>query len=423
MKISKYILIGAGLLVMSSCDREYLNPGAASEEQVVTSQSGLLAMVNGLQYRFTTTRAGAIYSAISADGLTTGQLTVLNAGNTSEVLMETGGPSLINDNSILNGLWNSCHLTKSNADIIIANIDNAPDPAVKSGILAAAHMYRAIALGTLATFWEKAPITVGQNASFNTRQELLAEAIKSLDAAAATLAATPPGPGFNSGFIGGLNLASTVQALLARYHNMLGNNDAAIAAASKASLTTKNVYLFDDVNPNPMFFNTFGNRNVTEPTANFGLKESLIPASTDGRRAFYYSSGGSVNLGNASFFTSNTAGIPVYLPGEMILIKAEAYARKGSLNDAIAELNKVLTKSDDVYGINAKGEPYSGEQTATAVLNEIYRQRSIELFLMGQRLEDNRRFGRPASERNRDWYPYPRSERTNNTSTPADPTN
>lgn len=409
------------LFGLSACTGEYLNPGTASEQQVVTSQSGLIAMVNGLQQKFTTSRAGVIYASITADGLTTKQLRVLNAGNTDEVLLESGGTALINTNSIISNLWNQSHLTKANADLIIANANNAPDAGVRSGILAYAHTFRALSLGTLATYWEQAPIAVGKNATFSKREDVLKDAIKSLETAASTLSATPPTAAFTSAVVGSINISNTVQALLARYNLMLGNYDAAIAAANKVSETVKSGFNFDDVNPNPIFFSTFGNRNVTEPTNDFGLSTALAPASTDGRRAFYYSVGGSTNLGRASFFTSNTATIPVYLSGEMTLIKAESYARKGSLTEATAELNKILTKKTDAWGVAAAGKEYAGDASRDAILAEIYRQRCVELFLSGMRIEDSRRFGRPASERNRNYYPYPLAERNNNTSTPADP--
>lgn len=422
--MKKYIL-SAGLIatLLSSCTGEYLNPGTASEQQVVASQNGLIALVNGLQQKFTTTRAGVLYTAINADGLTTKQLTVLNAGNTDEVLLESGGSSLINNNGILTNLWNQAHLTKSNADLIIANANNAPDPAVRSGILAYAHLFRALSLGTLATFWEQIPVAVGSNAAFSPRTVALQEAVSSLETAASALAQNPPSAAFTSQVVPGIVIAPTVQALLARYQLMLGNFDAAIAAADKVPSSAKSGFNFDDVSPNPIFFSSFGNRNVTEPTANFGLPSALAPSSTDGRRGFYYSTGGSVNLGRAGFYTSNTSAVPVYLPGEMNLIKAEAHARKGNLSQAIIELNTVLTKKSDVWGVQAGEEAYSGENSTTAVLAEIYRQRSIELFLSGMRIEDSRRFGRPTSERSRNWYPYPLSERNNNTSTPSDPTN
>lgn len=422
--MKKYI-ISTGLLtiLLGSCTGEYLNPGTASEQQVVANQGGLIALVNGLQQKFTTTRAGVLYTAIHADGLTTKQLTVLNAGNTDEVLLESGGSSLINNNGILTNLWNQAHLTKSNADLIIANANNAPDPGVRSGILAYAHLYRALSLGTLATFWEQVPIEVGSNAKFSARTIALQEAVRSLEEANTALSQTPPSASFLAQVVPGISIVPTVNALLARYHLMLGNFDAAIAAADKVPSTVKSGFNFDDISPNPIFFSSFGNRNVTEPTANFGLPAALSPSSTDGRRAFYYSTGGSVNLGRAGFYLSNTSVVPVYLPGEMNLIKAEAQAKKGNLSGAVTELNVILTKASDVWGVQARENEYSGAVTSEAILNEIFRQRGIELFLSGMRLEDSRRIGRPASERTRNWYPYPLSERNNNTSTPNDPSN
>jgi hypothetical protein len=111
----------------------------------------------------------------------------------------------------------------------------------------------------------------------------------------------------------------------------------------------------------------------------------------------------------------------------MYLIKAEALARKSPANipDAVIELNKVITKvpENDPFGIGADLPPYSGGMSADEVLLEIYKQRCIELYLSGLRFEDSRRFGRPESERgNRNFMPYPFTERDNNTSTPPDPT-
>lgn len=419
--MKKYIILTLGVLTFSSCNQEYLNPNTASEQQVVTSQSGLLAMVNGLQQKFTTSRAGSIYTSITADGLTTGQLKVLNAGNTDEVLLESGGSALINSNGILNNLWNQTNLTKSNADLIISNIANAPDPAIRSGILSSAHIFRALSLGTLATYWESAPIEVTANATFVERSQLLTEAINSLNTAISTLNATTPSSAFYSNFVGSSNLLNTANALKARYNLMLGNYAEAIAAADLVNETIKSGFDFNDISPNPIFFSSFGNRNVTEPNLNFGLPASLTTNSNDGRMAFYYSAGGSVNLGNAGFFNSNSATIPIYLPGEMALIKAEAYARQSNLTDAVSELNSILTKSSDPWGVAASLSAYSGDITSDAILTEIYKQRGIELFLSGMRLEDSRRFNRPSSERNRNWYPYPLSERNNNTNTPVDP--
>jgi len=83
-----------------------------------------------------------------------------------------------------------------------------------------------------------------------------------------------------------------------------------------------------------------------------------------------------------------------------------------------------------VFGVNANVAAYAGDTTVDALLDEVYKNRRAELFLTGCSLEDSRRFGRPQpsptvqnfdEERNRNFYPYPNTERDNNTNTPADP--
>jgi hypothetical protein len=86
----------------------------------------------------------------------------------------------------------------------------------------------------------------------------------------------------------------------------------------------------------------------------------------------------------------------------------------------------VRTKTTDLYGVTAKGSAYSGAINKDDILLDIYRQRCIELYMSGLKLEDSRRFGRPGPndanpERSRNFYPYPTVERDNNPNTPADP--
>lgn len=409
-------------MVFSSCNKDYLNPSTASEQQVVNDQSGLIAMINGLQQKFTISRAGVMYSYITANGLTTKELVNLNVGNTDEANLQTGTTAVQGNNSVVSNLWNQAHLVKANADIVIKNINNAQDPAVKSGILAYAHFYRALALGTVSQFFEQTPLVVGTNAAFTKRDDVLKDAISSLNIAAKSLTDQAPSAAFTGAVV--MPLASVkngIQALLARYNLMLGNYDAAYTAANAVDLTVKAGFVFDDISRNPMYETSFSNRNVTEATPDFGLPAGLTPEATDGRKAFYYNTTAGANASRAGFFTANSATVPVYLPGEMLLIKAEAKAKTGALADAVTELNKVRTKTNDAWGVNAGLAVYAGELTQTALLTEIFRQRCIELFLSGLRLEDSRRLARPSGERTRNYYPYPQSERNNNTGTPADP--
>ncbi|MCF6347899.1 MAG: RagB/SusD family nutrient uptake outer membrane protein [Flavobacteriaceae bacterium] len=225
-----------------------------------------------------------------------------------------------------------------------------------------------------------------------------------------------------------VDLENSVNALLARFNLMAGNYTEAITAANVVNLASTSTWEYDAAVPNPLSF-WFGSQNVTQARdLNFGLPAGLLPDVNDGRVPFYVHEPVASDFQLIGFWVDNLDEIPVYLSGEITLIKAEAYARNNQLTDAIAQLDIVLTKTaaSDTYGLGANLPAYSGAQTQDAILDEIYRNRRIELYLTGLSLEDTRRFGRPgatdaSAERNRDFYPYPNAERDNNTSTPANP--
>ena len=422
------------LLSQTACQQEYLNPSTISQSQAVSSPDGLITLCNGLQYRYSTGGAlSVLYNATAGAGLTTRELNVLNAGNTEEVNLATGGGNVNNGNGVVKNLWTQTQLVRANAELILANIAvTENDPGTKSGIVGYASIFKALSLGTLAQFFEQAPITTGANSPFVPRVQVLQEAIRTLEAAATQLATAPVSANFVNKATVGIDIPNTIQALIARYALLAGDNDKALAAAAKVVLTSKSVLNFDDNTRNPLFEATFGNLNVFQPiNANLGLTGVLAPDPADKRLAFLtkVSSNTAVTpVVAAAYYTANTAAVPVYLPGEMGLIRAEAYARKGDLANAVIELNKVRTKTaaQDAFGLGAGLPAYAGDNTAEAILLDIYKNRLVELAFQGFRLEDSRRFNRPGpgvtgAERNRNFFPYPRTERDNNSSTPADP--
>jgi hypothetical protein len=437
--MKKLVILTALLsLTLGACNKEYTNPSSANQTQVVTSSDGLITLCNGLQYRYTTNGGlSVLYNATALGGLSTRELNVLNVGNIEEYNVSLGAGNVNNSNGVVRNVWTQCQLVRANADLVLANAGNAPEAGTRSGIVAYASIFRALALGTLAEFFEQAPLVTGDNAPFVPRAQLLADAVTQLEAAATQLAATPVSADFTSKIVPGLDLANTLQALIARYSLEAGNYDKAIAAAAKVDLTKASLFYFDDNTRNPIFEVAFGNRNVFEPTdANLGLSGALAPDPADKRLPFLVrASPASTQNRGLAFYTANNAPIPVYVPREMLLIQAEAYARKNDLTNAVAFLNQVRT-STAATPVNSNSlptappgaalGPYIGAVTADAVLLEILRNRNIELAFQGFRLPDSRRFGRPGpgtagAERNRTFYPYPRTERENNSSTPADP--
>jgi starch-binding outer membrane protein, SusD/RagB family len=430
-------IIAFALVATVSCTKEYINPNSATKAEVLKSADGILGMCVGLRQTFSTTSSGALYGSIVSGGLSAKELTVLNTGNGALAAIEAGGGNLGAANTVTANIWINCNLVKANAQLVIDNVGVIADKATQDNAKAYALLFKAMSIGTMAQFWEKVPVEViavtdyqkGTRATFVDRIEALNNAVGLLNQANALIKGSPVSATFNSKVGTGISLVNAIPALIARYSIMAGKNDDAIAAADAVSQSVKSTFIFDAASiavQNPLFASAFNGNNTVGGLVSFGLGGTLRPDSTDARTAFYL---GTTELRRVTgFHGSTTTAIPLYLPGEMSLIKAEALARKNDIPNAIIELNKVLTRTVDPsgYGVAAKLKAYSGASTAAAVLDEIYRNRSIELYLSGLRLEDNRRFGRPApnaanAERTRNFYPYPTNERDNNPNTPPDP--
>ncbi len=426
-------LIFAAMVSQTACIKEYTDPSSIVDVQVVTTVDGLIGLCNGMQFRQSVGRQSPLYQGWSASGLSSGELRVINLGNTDEVNIQSGTASVLGNNAIVSQLWNQSFLTIKEANLVLNNTAIATNATSNAVITAYASIFKAMAFGTLATYFEKMPVTIGKAQPFVARDEALRQAVVLLENAEKAYAnLNPTDLGLiNAKLSAGFDVKNTIVALQARYNLMLKDYGKAKAAADKVDLTKKSAFRFDAVNANPIFFNSYSTRNILEPSdRRLGLPTVLAPDTLDKRLPFYLNPAASttVNLG-FGFARTVTSDIPVYLPGEMRLIKAECLAQTDAAA-AIVELNGVIKKkaADDVWGVGADlAAGYTGLVNKDAVLTEIYRQRCIELFNSGLRLEDSRRFGRPGpkatgAERTRTFYPYPQTERDNNpTQIPADP--
>lgn len=425
MKKSFIILALCGLVGAVGCKKDYLNPNEPTDTEVLGSPDGLTKLIVGIKQRFAVNGVGAasLYQSISSAALSTGEVTVLNAGNADLAQLQNGRNNLAPVNGVITSLWSTSMVVLSESDKVIRSASVIPDQGYRNGVIAYAHLYKAMAIGTLAQFWQQVPVSAGANAAFVPRQQALTEAVKLLDDAA-TLIGTAALPAALTTQVGTqIDLRNALIALSARYNNMLGNHDAAIARANAASQTIRSTFWYNLVNPNPVFRSALVNNNTYGIVNNFGLSGALAPSIADKRIAFHLTR----NAQNGSgFFAGDATAIPLYLPGEMKLILAEAYARKNDLPNAKKFLDEVLTKTTDAFGLGADLPAYSGPMTQNDLLFEIYKNRCIELYMSGLKLEDSRRFGRPGpaspnAERTRNFYPYPQQERDGNSNTPADP--
>ncbi len=438
--IKLFIVCMSLTLGLVSCETDFENPNAATEDQVFSSREGIFAAAVGLQQLYSTTGVRWIVE--------TPAITTREGGITTTfqnmIELEDGGATLPNFNSNVQGLWSTMLRVIKIAEDIEANANTIElEAGTQSGLIAHAKLFKAMAIGSMAQNYEQVIVQTSpdNDAAFISRNAGFETAITLLGEAAAELAANAPSSEFINGVtLGNIDLTNTIAAMTARYNLFAGNYDAAIAAANSVDQSVTSIFAYDSQNQNPIWARVIQNDAPNfKPRDNFGLPATFVFDPADGRLAFYLIPLDEDNQNGlpiediSGFFNEITEPIPVYIPDEMNLIIAEAQLRGSSpnLGAATAALDAVLTDNDDPFGVNANVAAYSGPNTADALLDEIYKNRRAELFLTGMSLEDSRRFGRPqpsgaamnyTEERNRNFYPYPDLERNSNPNTPDDPT-
>jgi hypothetical protein len=443
--IKIFTIIGA--LVISSglftaCDTEFENPNNPTEDVVLGTKEGLFALATGIRQYYSVT---ALRQVIEAPGITTRELGVTNTFlNINE--LAKGGAELPAESGGITNPWVNLLRAKGMAESLIQGANEVElSPGTKSGVLAYGNLFKAMTLGALINMFEQVPINNAANgaAEFSDRATVLATCISLLEEAKSAIATNPISDEFKATVLwSDMNLEKTVNAFLSRYYLMAGNYSESINAANAVlnnSDATNSMWIYDANNQNPIWNRTVNSADLN-PQTNFGLVGPYIPEAGDGRIDFYL--GANAGFANADaggqalsemigFFGTNTSPIPIYLKGEMMLNKAEAFARQNQLSDAVTQLNLVRQKNDDPLGLNANLPAWTGDENSqNAILEEIYRNRAIELFLTGLRFADSKRFhpdfavptaANTTNERNRNYYPYPTIERENNPNTPTDP--
>lgn len=415
------------LIALPGCKKNYDNPNAATASQVFSSAKGLMGTAIGIQRTYSLNVSPGVSDA---NGLLTNETFLLNAGNTSELQLTTGGSAVDGTNALLGNIWTAANKCIYDADNVIAAAQPLADKGYASGLIGYCTIIKALSMGSLSMFWEKVPDTVGTTATvFIDRIAGYTKAIAAIDRALATINANAISAGFTSDLVAGIDIVNTLNALKARYSLFAGNYSAALAAANAVTLstTTKSTFNFDATNPNPVYIAATSTNNLYQPLdSTLGLPVGLAPDLADKRVPFYTVINTAIlpRFRLNGFWSANITAIPIYFPGEITLIKSECYARQAvpDLVNAVLELNKVVTKTaaSDALGIGAS-LPAIAPITQADVLLQIYRNRCIELYHSGLKLEDMRRFARPTTERKRNLLPYPFRERDSNPNTPADP--
>jgi len=432
------------LVLVGGCELDFVNPNNPSEEQVLRTTEGIRTLTVGMQEFYATS---TLEETIIVTGTTSRELAATNSQQ-NFVNLNDGGTSLPNTNADVEALLTANYRIVGMAEDLI---DSAPDvgfeEGTEKGIVATARLFKALALGNVAGAFEQAPTASNREseADFVPRQQVYEEAISllnearsdvtSVDAAqlsdfgADILALTPSKAGPRT------LLLNTIDAYRARFNLYAGNNQAAIDAANQVpDPSVVPQFSYGGQSQNPVWFQL---KNLS----NFAARDSFgtkLTQSGDQRIDFYTSSVDETGLNDypidqiEGFWTSASSAVPLYVLGELPLIRAEAKLNQGAAaSDVIAEIDAVRTKApgEDPVGIGADLSAYSGGTSEAALREEILRQRRAELYLQGVALADSRRLGPDVSdrqnpgafERNRNFYPYPAQERRNNPNTPEDP--
>jgi starch-binding outer membrane protein, SusD/RagB family len=416
-------------IVPSGCKKDYTDPNKATEEQVFSSPKGLTGVVVGLQRVYALGRGSTLYNLVTINGLVTNEMVVINTGNTAEVQLAAGGTAVDGNHTMLTTFWTTCNKVIYDADKVISNAKNLADKNYASGLIAYASIFKAMSIADMSQFWEKVPADIGVNVTFIDRVDGFKKAITVIDEAIAAIGANAISASFISNVPAGIDISNTLNALKARYSLFAGLYTQALTAANAVDLTKKASFNFDVLSLNPIFEVSTSTNNVVQvKDSTLGLLDPLQPDLGLDKRIQFYTS---INPTIAPRYRINGFGaaavtaFPVYLPGEMTLIKAECYTRQATpdLVNGLLELNKVVTKQPaaDPFGVGAGLSPLIGPYTQAQLLDQIYKHRCIELYMSGLKLEDMRRFIRPNAERKRNLMPYPLRERDNNSNTPADP--
>ncbi len=451
-KMKKISILFLLILSLSACEKEFIDKNEVTEEVAYNTPEAYPGILLGMTKIFT---VEALKDIVKGPGLTAKEFGRANTYVTT-IQLANGGQGITDDNAAVKGIWTELHRSRGIAEKVLANIDQVNFINADEGVAykAYAQFFKGMTIGYLANYWEKVTIDNDPNnqaqfvdrlAGYQTAIDYLNAAQQAFDNNANAAAVINNLVSYN------FSVIDVIHTFKARYYLEIGDYQNAYNEANAVDLTAKSVWSYDGGSiKNPIYAQLVDAGAVLnyKPFDELGLITAHTPDPGDGRINFYLDNtvlmqdlDCGFDLYNPNgFWNSDNADIPVYLPGEILLIKAEAKARLGgttNLNEAVSLIDQVRTKTSgsDVFGVGAALGPWGGNANdANAVLDEIYRNYAAELYLEGLRFPIHRRFfpnyldgidwnnvNRCQLERVNNFYPYPDSERANNLNCPPNP--
>lgn len=422
-------MLAIGALSLASCEKELdLAPyNAVAQEQAFTNESDFTNAVRGAYQGL---RLGNYYggtdggSMIITPDLLADNLIINSQGRQSQqnffLYMYTANNTW--------GLWNNAYTAILRANKILENIDKLKDGAFKSNMKSEALAIRALAHFDLLRVYAKryvgasnsdlgVPYVTSSDPTLLPSRTPLVESynkvVADFLAAEAGIAATNE--------VGRLNKAA-VQGLLGRVYLYMGEWQKAVdkstaaieSAPANRKLATRTQFpmIWLDQTEQEVLFKLriqdadgipvgvgYGQSSPGGVRAEYSPTFELVNAytSTDIRKDVYI---GQTTFNGKDFNyikkyagraagNANVVDVKVIRLSEVYLNRAEAYARLNNDVNALADLNEIRSRRYSDF------DPVTSVLTGQALLNEIMKQRRLELAFEGHRFFDLKRLGLP----------------------------
>ncbi|HEX5438380.1 MAG TPA: RagB/SusD family nutrient uptake outer membrane protein [Gemmatimonadaceae bacterium] len=420
-------LLGLGLAA-AGCNLDLENPNSPPQNEVLSTPDGAFALAVGMQAQF----ANSIDDYVVTNSLITDEWGTRSRALVSYISLFTG-QNIDNSYLVIESPWDNSYQTIRSANTLLANVGTLGfGPALTNQFTALAKLYKAMAFGMLIQQYQSVPIDISvAGPALQPRAVVLDTVLALLQSARTDLGQVTDADiaASRSRLLGaGFDFRNTVNAMLARYQLMAGNYAEAIAAADSVDPNVLSVLSYPIPERNPI-------EDLAFQLAYVGALKSFVDEAQPGdQRPAYW-----VDVSAAPLASNppdsvilplkkysdpvNPEPFPLYLPDEMLLIKAEALTRLGQNAQAATLVNDVRTQTSSsvdqpVAGLPAL--PASALDTQDELLAEIAYERRYELFEQGLRWEDTRRFGAALTTTpTLEFLPVPRSECVTNPSHPC----
>jgi len=410
----------------AGCSLDLVNPNAPQEDEVLRDPELILTTAVGLQSQY----ADNVLVFVRAPELVTDQWGTRQVALAADQSLVRGNPDpgfgVVSDPfAAAYRIARSARVLQVSAPQVNLSRGN------QVGISVLAKLLQAMAIGHLTTQYEELPANYDSvAAAILPRDQVRDTVIALLESAREELSTVSDAEllPFQQRVLNptagtGINLRNTVDAMLARYYLFDGRHDEAIAAAGRVNRAVVSLLQYPNPGMNPLWQYMSSLRYV-------GARREFFTdaAAGDARPAFWSDrSLGATGLPDSTFDFRAYGGArndpyPLYLPDEMRLIQAEAYARQGNLSEAARLINEVRSDgrdSDTGACATSTTEPRGclppldedELDTDAEVFAQILYERRYELFGQGLRWEDLRRLSAFTSDvPSIEFLPFPQAE-------------